>query len=613
MIGFVPTQADEEVLKCLYEKQSFAMIAGAGSGKTTSLVEALKALDRLEGRHMLRHGQKAICITYTNRATEVIRDRLRHNPLFVVSTLHSFLWREIGHFPRSIREALRRSIIPAQIAKQRGKDSGGKGKTALEARAKAEALEQILSQIDTVETFHYGDDSLFSNFLEGEIGHDDLLAIASDLIMSSKPFRRVMAQKYPYWFVDEAQDTSPEIVASLNELCNQDGLPIVGYFGDPMQQIYDTGMGNFSGPEHFKLITKEENFRCSPQVIKLLNAFRDDVQQIPAGRNASIVGSAAITLIKMETPELPRGRYSDDQLERAQHKLVTAIEEWDWANNTKAKRLFLARRMIARRMGFLELHNLFDGPFASNRAKTAFEKGEHLLLKPFVKVIVPLVKAHREGDSNTIMRVLTSRTQAFDSSGKHSGKTIREVRRIAIDVTAILSETFESATLGEVLRYCSREGLIQASDRLKSHLLRPKREEEYDESQHGAERSDWLADAFFEMNGSVVEEYYGFLDENTPYSTQHGVKGEEYDDVIVVFDDIEAAWNHYTFAKLLAPDSTGSPSDSQFERSRKLAYVCFSRAIKNLRVALFTPDPRAAAVELSARGFFEDNQITIQV
>lgn len=611
MTNYVPTQADEEVRNCLREKQSFAMIAGAGSGKTTSLVEALKALDRLEGRRMLRDSQKAICITYTNRATEVIRDRLRQNPLFVVSTLHSFLWKEIGHFPKSIGEALRRSIIPAQIAKQQGKDNGGNSIAARTARAKAEELENVLEQIDTVETFYYGDDSLFSDFLQGEIGHDDLLSIASDLIKNSRPFRRIISQRYPYWFVDEAQDTSPEIVASLNELCNQNGLPIVGYFGDPMQQIYETGMEDFTGPENFKLITKEENFRCSPQVIELLNAFRNDMQQIPAGANESIEGSVAITLVKMEEPEMPRNRYSDDQLERAQKKLVTAIEQWGWTDNAKAKRLFLARRMIARRMGFLELHDLFDGRFASNRAKSAFEKGEHILLKPFVKVIVPLVKAHREGDSNTIMRILTSRTHAFDSSGKHSGKTIREVRKLAIDVTATLSNKFESETLGEVLRYCIRQDLIQASERLQAHLERPKRKEAYDESQHGAERSDWLADAFLEMRGTEVVKYCGFLDENTPYSTQHGVKGEEYDDVIVVFDDAEAAWTQYTFAKLLAPNSAGSPSDSQLARSRKLAYVCFSRAIENLRIALFTLDPTAAAAELKAQGFFQGDQISI--
>lgn len=607
-----PTQADQEVLKCLQEKRSFAMIAGAGSGKTTSLVEALKALDRLKGRRMLRDGEKAVCITYTNPATDVIRDRLRQNPLFVVSTLHSFLWGEIGHFPKSIREALRRSIIPAQIAKQKSKDNGGNSKVARTAREKAEELEKVLEQIDSVDTFYYGDDSGHSDFLQGEIGHNDLLSIASDVFKNSKSFRRIIAQKYPYWFIDEAQDTSPEIIALLNELCKDKGLPIVGYFGDPMQQIYETGMGTFAGPENFQRITKKENFRCSPQVIALLNAFRNDVQQVAAGKNASIKGSVAITLVKMEEPELPRKRYSDGQLERAQQKLIAAIDNWKWAANEDAKRLFLARRMIARRMGFLRLHDLFNGDFASNRAKSAFEKGEHFLLKPFVEVIVPLVKAHGEGDSNTIMRILTSRTRAFNSSGEHSGKAIREVRKIANDVTTTLAEKFESETLGQVLRYCAHQGLIRASENLELHLERSKREEEYDASQHGTEKSDWLADAFLEMKGTEVETFCSFLDDNTPYSTQHGVKGEEYDDVIVVFDDVEAAWAHYTFAKLLAPKAAGSPNDSQLARSRKLAYVCFSRAVKNLRVALFTPDPQSAAAELTAQGLFRDDQISIQ-
>ncbi|OYW13315.1 MAG: hypothetical protein B7Z55_17060, partial [Planctomycetales bacterium 12-60-4] len=102
-----------------------------------------------------------------------------------------------------------------------------------------------------------------------------------------------------------------------------------------------------------------------------------------------------------------------------------------------------------------------------------------------------------------------------------------------------------------------------------------------------------------------------FLDENTPYSTQHGVKGEEYEDVIVVFDDAEAAWNNYSFAKMLTPQAAGEPKDTQKERSRKLAYVCFSRAVRNLRVLLFTPDPESAARELAAQGFFQESQISI--
>ena len=68
MTTHIPTRADEEVFECLTQRQSFAMVAGAGSGKTTSLVTALKALLKTEGPRMLRDGQQAVCITYTNRA-----------------------------------------------------------------------------------------------------------------------------------------------------------------------------------------------------------------------------------------------------------------------------------------------------------------------------------------------------------------------------------------------------------------------------------------------------------------------------------------------------------------------------------------------------------------
>jgi len=607
----VPTRADEEVLECLNQRRSFSVVAGAGTGKTTSLVEALKSLLKTEGTRMLRDGQQALCITYTNRAAGVISNKLRQNPLFVVSTLHSFLWGEVGHFPKSIRASLRRSVLPNHIAKQKENDNGGRSKKAIEARAKAAELEQALAGLDSVQGFHYGDDTPFSNYLQGEIGHDDLVLLAADMIRTSRPLRRVLGQKYPYIFVDEAQDTFPEIVAAFNVLCAEEGLPVVGYFGDPMQQIYDKRTGDFAGPTGSKVITKKENFRSAPEVIALLNAFRNDVTQVAAGRNSLTEGSVGITLVHAEQPEAARGRYSDDQLQRAHHRLAEAIELWGWTQRKDAKQLFLVWRMIARRLGFLSLHDLFNGPYASSRAKNAYEEGEHFLLKPLIETIIPLARAHREGKAGAVMRVLTANTVAFRPGGAHTYKSIRDVRKIANAGTATLAGLFASSRLGDVLRYCREQGLIQVSERLSSHLDRPPREEEYDEAKHAEDKADWLADKFFNMHGAEVENYRNFLDENTAYSTQHGVKGEGYDDVIVVFDDAEAAWTNYSFAKMLTPQAAGEPRDSQKERSRKLAYVCFSRAVRNLRVLLFTPDPKSAALELRAKGLFQESQITI--
>lgn len=613
MSRHIATEADKAVAECLVQKRSFAVVAGAGAGKTASLVEALRFLLEIEGDRLLRDGQRVVCVTYTNRAADVIKNRLGQSPLFLVTTLHSFLWKEIRHFPTSIRAALSRCVIPYHIQRNRENDKGGKSKLACEARAKIAELERTLLAIDSVTEFHYGDDTQFSDFESGVIGHDDLILIAADMLQASRSFRSILSQRYPYILVDEAQDTSPFIVNALNGLCADQRLPIVGYFGDPMQQIHDRGVGEFKGPEFAEVITKEENFRSAPAVINLLNAFRTDVTQFPAGTNKSIEGSVVITLVQSESPAAKYNQYTSEQLQRANQRFDDAIDYWGWKERPEAKRLFLVWRMIARRLGFLELHDLFNGKFASNRAKNSYEEGEHYLVKPFVETIVPLIKAHRERDTGTVLRVLATKSPAFRPDGEYSLKSVRDVKAIAATAAAALVEKFASGSVGDVLRFCSHENLISTSVGLRKHLDRPRRHEEYDpdNAEHILEKEYWLADAFFDMHCGQLEKYCNFLKENTPYSTQHGVKGEEFNDVIVVFDDVEAAWNQYTFSKMLTPEVAGAPKDSQRERSRRLAYVCFSRAIQNLRILLFTPNPELAASELAARGYFQNKQINI--
>ena len=84
--------ADERIADCLTNGRSFVLDAGAGAGKTYSLVEGLKKLcappiaDRLK-----RDGQQIACITYTNVAKDQVIERIQGNSLVRVSTIHDFL------------------------------------------------------------------------------------------------------------------------------------------------------------------------------------------------------------------------------------------------------------------------------------------------------------------------------------------------------------------------------------------------------------------------------------------------------------------------------------------------------------------------------------------
>ena len=194
--------------------------------------------------------------------------------------------------------------------------------------------------------------------------------------------------------------------------------------------------------------------------------------------------------------------------------------------------------MIARRLGFLSLHALFDGDYASQRAKDEFETGEYFLAKPFISCLHPLVLAFRAKDTRKQVDILRQFAPAFDPKGVNAKRSLADMMKLAYERTAKLAEIWESGTAGDVLRFAVREGLVQETDRLGKHLARQTREEIYEELKHGAERQDWLVDEFFRSSILEVENYSNFIAENTIYSTQHGVKGEQYDKVLVVFDDI---------------------------------------------------------------------------
>jgi DNA helicase-2/ATP-dependent DNA helicase PcrA len=604
------TKADSQIHACLEENRSFYMIAGAGSGKTTSLITTLDQIRDTHGRRLRRDVQRIVCVTYTKRAVAVISSRLGWDDLFVVSTLHSFLWDEIRRYTHDIRRALQEGILPYHIDKKREEDNGGRSQKALAAREKVFELEHHLAGLKDVPAFSYND-SRFSDYTTGELGHDDVIDVAAHMISASEQLRRIIGQKFPYIFVDEAQDTQENVLAALNAICERPGLPMIGYFGDPMQQIYDKRAGDFKGPPNSLRIPKEENYRCSRAVIDLLNAFRKDIQQVPAGENANVLGSVMIHLVQTEKPELPRGRYSPEQIDRASKKLDDVLAQWGWTEKADVKHLYLVRQMIARRLKFSNLHKLFTGDYASSRAQDDYEKGEHLLLRPFIVCLYPLVRASRAKDHRAIVDVLRQNSPAFDPKGSNANRTLGEMVKRAESVVAELHRKWDVDSAGGVLRYCRDNELCQMPKKLLENLGRPPRTETYVEETHSEEKGDWLSDEFFGMKLEEVERFCEFIEEKTEFSTQHGVKGEQYDSVLVVFDDVGSAWNNYNFSKTITPATAGEPTERQRRLSTNLAYVCFSRAEKDLRIVMFSEYATAARQELLSRKLFTEEQIEV--
>src|SRR5699024_2888961 len=146
----------EEIKKCLDPQapQSFFLFAGAGSGKTRSLITALDYLRRTMGSSLRMHGQKVAVITYTTAARDEIIHRTQFDPVIAVSTIHSFAWSLIEGFNHDIIERLRVGLKETILDLQAKEAKGRPGtKASAQRLADIASNQQRLARLDTTKKF----------------------------------------------------------------------------------------------------------------------------------------------------------------------------------------------------------------------------------------------------------------------------------------------------------------------------------------------------------------------------------------------------------------------------------------------------------------------------
>lgn len=92
----------KQIQESIDTNTSFVFDAGAGAGKTYTLIQSLRHILLKYGNSLKTHNQKVRCVTYTNVAAQEIKDRLGNTNLVIVSTIHDFLWEEIKKYQREL-------------------------------------------------------------------------------------------------------------------------------------------------------------------------------------------------------------------------------------------------------------------------------------------------------------------------------------------------------------------------------------------------------------------------------------------------------------------------------------------------------------------------------
>ena len=559
-------RALDRVYKALDEGRSFKLEAGAGAGKTWSLTKVLERLIEQRQAELVRRGRRIACITYTNVARDEIEARVDRHPVVQCNTIHGFCWSLLHRFQQPLRES-----VASMDAWQ-------------------DRLEAIADLSGHTIEYKLGFRSIDESVLS--LHHDDILPLMVAL-MAKEKFRRLITHRYPIILIDEYQDSHAGWVRAIEEhFLDAPEAPQFGFFGDHWQKIYGNGCGEINHPA-VESIDKEANFRSAQIVVDVLNRMRPSLPQFAVDPDSS-VGALQVFHTNEWSGERRVGQHwkgdlppdvAHEALARTRKHLGS--QGWDFATTGCTKVLMLTHRGLAAEQGYPSLPNVF-------KYTGSYTSKEHPYIAYFVEVLEPACKAY----ANRLYG------RMFDALGPDRPAPNKPADKVAwtrsMDKLLALRNT---GTVGDVLDH------LGSTQRPRLPVSVAKRERDRialaaDEDAEKSKRHEELI-KLREVPYREIVTLLTYLDGTVPFATKHGVKGAEFENVLVV---IGRGWNQYNFDQMLELSSQSPiPSSKQaaYERNRNLFYVACSRARTRLAI-LFTQELSATSVETLTQWFGVD-------
>lgn len=618
----IDAEADATIRVCLdlSAPKSFFLYAGAGSGKTRSLVEAIRHVCRHQGNVLSRTGQKVGVITYTNAACDEIKQRLEFDPRVEVSTIHAFAWFLISGYDNDIRKWVANNLREDISELEQQQLKGRAGSKAASDRARSiESKRRRLSNLDNIKRFIYSPTG--DNRTRDSLNHAEVIAMTSEFLTTKPGLRQLVTTRFPILLIDESQDTArPFMEAILNVQSGYTERFCLGLFGDTMQRIYADGKERLAEaiPAEWARPRKIMNHRCPVRVVTLINKVReDDDRQEQRPRSDARKGVVRLFLAP-ETMADPSKLEADVAKRMA---IVTGDENWA-AGNDKIKTLALEHMMSARRFGF---EAFFAPLYGFERMRTSLLEGTGGGIGFFIRELLPLAKALAANDRFAIAAVVRKTSPILDrerlrAAGPDQRKLLDQAKTACDGLRALLFEG-SSPSLHSVLRYVAETDLFtipevllpfSVSDDETSDVSSTDDEEGEDaKTEIGAWR---LA---LEAPFDQVEKYDHYVRGISQFDTHQGVKGLEFPRVMVVISDEEARGFLFSYGKLIGIkaktktdlEHEAAGRDNSIDRTRRLFYVTCSRAKESLAIVYYSDDPKRAHEQLTARGWFSDEEI----
>lgn len=611
--------ADETIRNCLDldAPRSFFLYAGAGSGKTRSLVQAVRDLCKHQGRQLTLTGQKIAIITYTNAACDEIVQRLEFDPRVDVSTIHAFAWSLIRGYDTDIRKWLDANLL-AEIAELEEKQAKGRaGKASIERAQSIESKTRRSKGLHEIARFIYSPTG--DNRTRDSLNHAEVIAMTAAFLISKPGLRRLLIARYPILLIDESQDTARHLMdALLNVQAAFSAQFSLGLFGDTMQRIYADGKVGLADaiPESWARPRKVVNHRCPKRVIALINNIRaEDDKQEQQPRSDAPEGTVRLFL----APETIASKKDAEAAVATRMAELTGDEAW-LPGRGGVKTLALEHLMSARRLGF---EHFFEPLFAYEPMRTGLLDGTGRGLGFFIRELLPLANALMAGDRFAIAAAIRQTSPLLDRQrlAEAGEKQQEELARAkaACDGLKVLLLAQDPPPLRAVLRYVAATELFLIPDVLQPFVPQVPADAAAAEPEEDAstEADAWrrALDAPF----PEIEKYDRYVRGVSQFDTHQGVKGREFPRVMVVISDDEARGFLFSYGKLMGIkgktktdlENEAAGNDTAIARTRRLFYVTCSRAEESLAIVYYSENPGLARAALLERGWFADGEVEV--
>lgn len=215
----IDDHVDDTIFECfnLDNPKSLFLFAGAGSGKTRSLVNVLSKLRDEQGQRLHLRAQKIAVITYTNAACDEIQHRLGYDPLFSVSTIHSFAWELIKPFQQDIKQWIKLDLQQeiSDLEEQEKKGRAGT-KASIDRVNKIASKKERLRNLDKIKKFTYSPKG--ENRSRDSLDHAEVIKISADFLSNKLLMQNILIKKYPILLIDESQDTNKLLMDAFFEV-----------------------------------------------------------------------------------------------------------------------------------------------------------------------------------------------------------------------------------------------------------------------------------------------------------------------------------------------------------------------------------------------------------